>query len=337
VTTTTLAHPAPPEGPGVPPSLQRAAALVAPAIDRAVGRLSPELRAPVEHHLAGGGKRVRAALVLLSAAAAGADESVGVVGAVAVELVHNFSLLHDDIIDEDRERRHRPTAWAEFGVDRAIIAGDALATLAIQLLLEDPTPERVAATASLAAATQAMIAGQADDMAFEKRAEVSVAECLAMEAGKTGALLACAASLGAVLAGAPEPVAEALHDFGAHLGAAFQAIDDLLGIWGESAATGKPVGSDLLRGKKTLPVATALDRGGEAAAALRAVLDGPLDDAAVERATELLVDTGVLAELRSLADTELGLALAALARADLAPPAAAELRELAAFVASRDR
>ncbi|HEY2562964.1 MAG TPA: polyprenyl synthetase family protein, partial [Acidimicrobiales bacterium] len=95
-----------------PDALGRAAALVAPAMDAAVDHLSPELVTPIRHHLAGGGKRVRAALVLVSAAAAGGTEEAGIPGAVAIELVHNFSLLHDDIIDEDRDRRHRPTVWA---------------------------------------------------------------------------------------------------------------------------------------------------------------------------------------------------------------------------------
>jgi geranylgeranyl diphosphate synthase, type I len=320
-----------------PPALQRAADLVAPAIEEAVGRLSAELRAPVAHHLAGGGKRVRAALVLLSAAAAGADEEVGVVGAVAIELIHNFSLLHDDIIDEDRERRHRPTAWAEFGVGRAIVAGDALATLALQILLEDPTPERVAATVSLAAATQAMIAGQADDMAFESRATVSVEECIAMEEGKTGALLACAAALGATLAGAPEAAVDALYEFGANLGTAFQAVDDMLGIWGDPATTGKPVGSDLLRGKKTLPVTTALERDDEAAATLRSILGGDMGEEQVRQAAELLVETGVRDEMRSLAEAHLDRAVAALERVDLAPGPVAELLAIADFIASRDR
>jgi len=310
---------------------------VAPAIDEAIGRLSPELRPPVQHHLAGGGKRVRAALVLLSAGAAGADEKIGVIGAVAIELIHNFSLLHDDIIDEDRERRHRPTAWAEFGVGRAIVAGDALATLALQILLEDPTPERIAATVSLASATQAMIAGQADDMAFESRREVSVAECIRMEEGKTGALLGCAASLGAILAGSSAETVAALDDFGANLGTAFQAVDDMLGIWGEPAATGKPVGSDLLRRKKTLPVATALERGDAAAATLRSLLDGDVGEAEVRRAAELLDECGVRAEMRAFADRHLSLAVAALARVQLVPGPVAELVAVANYVAARDR
>ena len=140
-------------------TLARAALVVAPALDEAVGRLSPSLQGPVHHHLAGGGKRVRAALSLLSATAAGAAEEIGVVGAVAIELIHNFSLIHDDIIDGDTERRHRSTVWSEFGIGPAIIAGDALATLALQVLLDDPTAERVRAARCLVEATQVMIAG----------------------------------------------------------------------------------------------------------------------------------------------------------------------------------
>ena len=114
----------------------------------------------VAHHLAGGGKRIRAALVLLAARAAGGEERDAMPGAVAIELVHNFSLLHDDLIDGDRQRRHRSTVWAEFGVGPAVVGGDALATLALQVLLAEPTPPRVRAAAILADATLAMISGR---------------------------------------------------------------------------------------------------------------------------------------------------------------------------------
>jgi geranylgeranyl diphosphate synthase type I len=341
--TTFAAQPAAPPSGSVPSGsaasdvLARTAGLVAPALAAAAERLDPALREPVEHHLLGGGKGVRGALVLLSAAAVGADEPVGVVGAVAVELVHNYSLLHDDIIDGDRERRHRPTVWAEFGVGTAIVAGDALAALATQLLLEEPTPERVQAARRLAGANQAMIAGQAADMAFESRPSVTVAECLAMEHGKTGALLSCAASLGAVLAGGPPAAIVALADFGDHLGVAFQAIDDLLGIWGEPAVTGKPVGSDLLAHKKALPVAAAIERGGPGAVELQQILAGELTDADVARATALIDDAGARAQVTTIADTHLDLALAALDRVDLDQPAKDELVAVAHFVTARDR
>ena len=321
-----------------PNALERAARLVVPAIGEAVARLGPELRLPVEHHLEGGGKHVRAALALLTAAAAGAPEATGLPGAVAIELVHNFSLLHDDIVDEDTERRHRPTVWARFGVGRAIVAGDALATLAMQVLLDDPTSERVRATAALAGATQAMIAGQADDMAFESRLTVTVEECLRMEEGKTGALLACAASLGAILAGADGPTVQALADFGSHLGVAFQAVDDLLGVWGEPAVTGKPVGSDLYRHKKTLPVATALGRSGDQADELRSILHAEvLSPADVRRATELLEACGARQEVMAFADAHFDLAMQALRRVPLAAGPVAELEAVAVFVVARDR
>ena len=291
----------------------------------------------MRHHLAGGGKRVRAALVLVSAAACGAPEAVGIPGAVAIELVHNFSLLHDDIIDGDRERRHRPTVWAAFGTGPAIIAGDALATLSVEVLLEEPTPARVAAVRTLVAATQRMISGQADDMAFETRPTVSVEECLAMEAGKTGALLAAATAMGATLAGATDETVEALSDFGAHLGIGFQAIDDLLGIWGDVEHIGKPVGSDLYSHKKSLPVVAALAAANGRRTELADLLAGELTAADVALATRLIEETGAREDAKAFADEHFDAALAALRRVDLEPGPATELAEIARFVTERDR
>jgi geranylgeranyl diphosphate synthase type I len=318
-------------------TLTRAALIVAPALDAAVGRLSPSLQDPVHHHLAGGGKRVRAALSLLSAAAAGAPEETGVVGAVAIELIHNFSLIHDDIIDGDTERRHRSTVWSEFGVGQAIIAGDALSTLALQVMLEHPTTERVRAAACLLEATQVMIAGQADDMAFESRPSVTVAECLDMERGKTSALLACAVSLGAILAGAPDATVAALAEFGSHVGTAFQAVDDLLGIWGEPAHTGKPVGSDLVQHKKTLPVSIALARAGQNRSELLRLLEGDLSPADVERARTLIEECGARDATVVMADEYLELGLAALERMPMVPGPKSDLVAIARFVTERDR
>lgn len=336
MTTTPLAQPLERTGPAAPDVLARAGALVMPALEAAVGRLSPELRPPLRHHLAGGGKHVRAALVVLSAAAAGGAEEDGLPGAVAIELVHNFSLLHDDIIDGDLERRHRPTVWAAFGPGQAIIAGDALATFALQLLLEQPTPPRVRAAAALAEATQAMIAGQAQDMAFETRAVVSPEECLAMERGKTGALLSCAAALGAILVGAPPPVVQALGDYGMHLGTAFQAVDDLLGIWGDAGRTGKPVGNDLLQHKKTLPVVLGLARD-RRRGTLRRLLEGDLDEEALPRAVGLLEACGARRDTAALADRHLRAALSSLGGVALAHGPLAELGAVARYVTARDR
>ncbi|MFC0082695.1 polyprenyl synthetase family protein [Aciditerrimonas ferrireducens] len=318
-----------------PALLERYGRLLAGEVQAVVGRLHPAVRPALEHHFAAVGKGVRGALALLSAAAVGAPEEVAVPGAVALELVHNFSLIHDDVIDGDQERRHQPTVWAKFGLGPAIVSGDALLLAAVELLLADPSPQRVRAAAVLAQATQAMIAGQAEDMAFEGRALVSVEECLAMEAGKTGALLACAASLGAILGEGSDAQVAALAAYGAHVGIAFQAVDDVLGIWGDPTVTGKPVGSDLLARKRTLPVTIALAAGDARAEELASLLDGPLSSSELARATELLA--GGRREAMAVAEAHVHNALAALADAGLVEGPAAELAELAWFVLERDR
>jgi geranylgeranyl diphosphate synthase type I len=339
--------------PGV---LGRARDLVQPAMQAAVDRLDPELRPLAAYHLGwcdehgtptpgGGGKGIRPALAVLSAEAAGtgagADTGTGagVPGAVAIELVHNFSLLHDDVVDGDRERRHRPTVWALYGVGPAIIAGDALLALAQQTIqgADAPPETRAAASIELADATAAMIAGQAQDMAFESRSDVSTADCLAMVAGKTGALLVCASVVGAVLAGATRPVVGALRRYGAELGVAFQAVDDILGIWGDPGRTGKPRGSDIATRKKSLPVVHALTAGGPESRQLRDLLaNGPLDAGAVARGTELVEATGARQATERLAREHLDAACQALDRADLVPTARAELADLARFVVERE-
>jgi geranylgeranyl diphosphate synthase, type I len=256
-------------------SLHRGRDTVEPALRAALERLDDTSRALSYYHfgwtdldgapvVAGGGKAVRPTLALLSAQAAGAPAEVGLPGAVAVELVHNFSLLHDDLMDGDTERRHRPTVWAVWGPASAILTGDALLALAHEVLLESGSGQAAPAGRLLAGTIRELIRGQVQDLAFEQRAEVTLPECLDMVAGKTGALLSASAAVGAVLAGAEPGVVAALSRFGAELGVAFQLVDDLLGIWGEPVATGKPVFSDLRAGKKTLPVTYVLTRGGTA-------------------------------------------------------------------------
>ena len=342
----------------IPEVLARAKTLVAPGLRRAIDSLSPEMRPVATYHFgwtdaAGaesggdGGKGIRPALAVLSAEAVGADAGYGVPGGVAVELVHNFSLIHDDVIDEDAERRHRPTVWALFGIGRAVIVGDALLALAQQVVLDPEllglSPEvghdpasAVRGARRIADATTAMIAGQALDMAFESVPSVDVDGCLAMEAGKTGALLGCAASIGAVLAGAPAESVTALEHFGVELGLAFQAIDDLLGIWGDPSATGKPAWSDLRQHKKTLPVAAALAAGGAAAEELSALLSGAeLDELEVARAADLVERCGGRVIAQEEAERRLTSALDSLAGASLVPSAQEELAGLAQFVVDR--
>jgi geranylgeranyl diphosphate synthase type I len=333
----------------LPTTLMRARTTVEPALRRAVDQLDPDSRRMARYHLgwvdsdgqevaASGGKAVRPALALLSAQAVGADERIAVPGAVAVELVHNFSLVHDDLMDGDVERRHRPTVWALNGAAAAILCGDAMLALASQVLLETSTIDAVDAARRLNAATQELIRGQYADLEFERRARVGVDECLHMAAGKTGALLACSASIGAVLAGAPAHAVAALSAFGAELGLAFQLVDDLLGIWGDSATTGKPVGSDLRARKKSLPVTFAMAQGGAAGEALAQWLGtlGPDTDTDIARAADLVELAGGRAWAAEEATRRLSLGESALAAADLDRAAVDELIALGRFVVARE-
>ncbi|TYK46024.1 polyprenyl synthetase family protein [Actinomadura decatromicini] len=257
----------------VPVSMTDVRELVDGALRAAVGRLDPRTYRVAAYHLgwadeeghprdAPAGKALRPALALLSARAALAPPESGLPGAVAVELVHAFSLLHDDIMDRDRTRRHRPAAWTVFGEPSAILAGDALLALALEVLLEAPGQGSSRAARSVAVTTRRLIAGQSLDMDFETRRQIGVDECLTMSSDKTAALIACSCSIGAVLDGASEPLADALEAFGADLGIAFQLVDDLLGLWGDPAATGKPALSDVRSRKMSLPVVAALNADG---------------------------------------------------------------------------
>ncbi len=204
------------------------------------------------------GKRVRPLLCLLACAAAGGDPGQAVPAAAGLELLHNFSLLHDDIEDASPTRRGRPTAWTLFGMPQACNAGDGMFSLAhiafYRLLSRGVRPALVlAALERFDAMCIRLTEGQYLDMSFERRADVSVDEYFEMIAGKTGALLAVAPEIGALLADAPTAVA-AYRGFGAALGRAFQLRDDILGIWGNEEVTGKSAASDILSKKKSLPV-----------------------------------------------------------------------------------
>src|SRR5437763_15023278 len=230
----------------LPTTLLRARESFEPALRAAVDRLDPESRRLARYHFGwtdavgrptadNGGKAVRPAFALLSAQAARASWQIGVPGAVAVELVHNFSLLHDDLMDGDTERRHRPTVWSVRGAASAILTGDALLSLAQEVLLDGDGQCAVAAARLLAEATNELIRGQVLDVAFEQRDDVTLDECLDMAAGKSGALLSASAALGAVLAGASRATVDALAGFAADLVRAFEVRDGVRGVGGEPA------------------------------------------------------------------------------------------------------
>ena len=335
-----------------PEALTRCRDEVLPALRATVARLDPLSRAATSYHLGwteadgaprpgGAGKSVRAALTLLSAELAGAPAAAGLPGAVAVELVHNFSLLQDDVMDGDTERRHRPTVWLLWGKSNAVLVGDALLALAVEVLLESGAPTAPTATAELMAATRELVRGQLADLAFESRSEVGLDECLDMADGKTAALLAASTAIGATLGGAPPPVVDALRRYGRCLGMAFQLVDDLLGIWGDPAVTGKPVLADLRARKKSLPVTYVLSQDGPTGRALAdwyAAPPSPDGDpiAQLERAAELVEAGGGRAWATAEAERHLAGGEELLEGVRLPAAPLTELLELGRFLTRRE-
>ena len=204
------------------------------------------------------GKRLRPQLVLLTCSAAGGDWEVALPAAVAVELIHNFSLLHDDIEDRSPLRRGRPTVWKKWGIPQAINTGDAMFSLAhlSMLELEKTTSIKVSLDASkiIQNACLALTKGQFLDISYEDKDEISIDDYWLMIGGKTAALISTCTELGALISGAKQDIVENYCTFGYNLGLAFQVLDDLLGIWGDSFKIGKSNTSDLVTRKKTLPI-----------------------------------------------------------------------------------
>nr|WP_189542898.1 family 2 encapsulin nanocompartment cargo protein polyprenyl transferase [Streptomyces gelaticus] len=329
--------------------LERTRALVDPRLRAAVASLPGSIRRVAMYHFGWqevdgspssgpAGKAVRPALVLAATRALGGDQAQAVRAAVAVELVHNFTLLHDDVIDEDRTRRHRATAWAVFGIPDAVIAGDAMLALAQRLLADDPSPAGIRASARLSSCVIELCAGQQADCAFEDRGpdEVTLDECLTMATAKTGALLGCACALGALYAGAGERAVGAMDGFGREAGLAFQLIDDLIGIWGDPARTGKPVGADLVAHKKSLPVVAALTSGTPAAAELATLYQGSMNTPGeVSRAADAVDRAGGRDWAQIAAADRMARAVHHLSRAVPDPARAGDLLTLAEFVTRR--
>jgi geranylgeranyl diphosphate synthase type I len=330
--------------------LERTRASVDPELRAAVESLPGSMRRVARYHFGwehadgtpaagNAGKAIRPALVLAAAAALGGPgaQATAVRAAAAVELVHNFTLLHDDVMDRDTTRRHRPTAWTVFGDADAILAGDALQALALRLLAEDPHPASAAAAARLAACVVELCEGQQADTAMERRgpAEVGLDEVLVMAEAKTGALLGCACALGALYAGASTEDVEALDAFGREAGLAFQLIDDVIGIWGDPGHTGKPAGADLAARKKSLPVVAALASGTPAAAELAELYEAPHDGGDLEPTLLAVERAGGRDWAQVQAADHMARAMQELARAVPEPEAAGGLLALAEFVTRR--
>ncbi len=286
-----------------------------------------------------GGKQIRPVLCLLICEACGGDWKQAVPASAAIEMVHNFSLIHDDIQDRDTTRRGRPTVWALWGEAQGINAGDTLFALAQLALLRSlerglPATQVIAALRLLNQTCVDLTGGQHLDISFEDRSDVSSADYLIMIEGKTAALAACSCEMGGLIADAPSAQRDHLRAFGRHIGLAFQMRDDILGIWGDPAVTGKPVGADIVRRKKTLPILHGLETSLQLR---RTFAQETLSQEDVHRATELLQETGSRAYTERLEREHHDQAVTALEKASLQGPAAEALWELLDQLLGRKR
>jgi geranylgeranyl diphosphate synthase type I len=277
-------------------------------------------------------------MLLLTVAACEGEWLRAVPAAAAVELVHNFSLVHDDIQDNSPKRRGRLTAWKIWGAPMAINAGDALFVLSNQAIMDlhenYPAETVVTAATILHNTCLDLTRGQFLDMSYEKRDDLGVEDYWPMVAGKTAALLSACCYIGSVLGGAEESKQDAYRSFGHALGMAFQVQDDILGIWGDEAITGKSIASDLLEGKKSLPVLHGLSKHGKFAERWHR---GPIHPNEVEEVAQLLATDGSYEYTHGISRQMTTLALDSLREADAQGEAGAALMELANKLIKREQ
>jgi len=302
-----------------------------------------EVAEPARYHLgllpgARPGKALRPTLTLLLAEALGAPPTTATSLAMAVQLVHDFSLLHDDIVDGDRSRRGQPALWVRDGMPAALNTGDALLTAAFCVISTADLPTRMVtrATRQLSQATLEMVGGQQADITATGAPAADLPQHLVMVERKTGALMGAAAALGGIAGGASPATIEACETFGRILGVAFQLRDDVLGVFGDSAETGKPVGNDLLRGKQGLPMVLALSGNGELGRTARGWLTPPgMRRRDLPRAVEHLRQGGVAERCQGLTTTWTEKALAAAAKLPLSEIGAMDLEILGRWLGER--
>ena len=284
------------------------------------------------------GKRIRPLLVLLTTAACGTEWLHAAPAAAAVELVHNFSLVHDDIQDNSDKRRGRKTVWKIWGMPIGINVGDALFVLSNQAIMDlsenYPADTVIAAAKVLHNTCLDLTRGQFLDMSYEDRNDLGVEDYWPMVAGKTAALLSACCHIGSILGGADEAKQDAYRSFGHAVGIAFQVQDDILGIWGDEAITGKSAASDLLEGKKSLPVLHGLSKGGKFA---ERWAKGPIQPDEVEELAQLLASEGSYEYTHGMSRQMTTLALNSLREADPQGEAGEALMELANRLINREQ
>lgn len=245
------------------------------------------LYAPISYSMQAGGKRLRPTLLLMTADAFGGDPEKALKAAAGIEMFHNFTLLHDDVMDKSDMRRGRPSVHSKWDANTAILSGDTMLTLATELVadVDDSILRPVLDTFNRQAIK--VYEGQRLDMDFENCEEVALDDYIEMIKCKTGALLGAAAKIGALIGGATAEDAEKMYDFGMMLGVAFQIEDDYLDTFGNAETFGKPIGGDINNNKKTFLMVKALSGGGANTEALKVALKMPAGPTKVKTVTRI--------------------------------------------------
>jgi geranylgeranyl diphosphate synthase type I len=286
------------------------------------------------------GKSLRSTMCLLSCEAICSDHKKALPAAAAVELLHNFTLIHDDIEDGDEKRRHRDTLWKLWGVPQAINTGDAMDIVANLSLLElngSITPQMMVDIMRLFNETVIELCeGQYLDMDFQNRSRVSVDEYIAMISGKTAALIEASTAIGAMVASENPEIIGRFKAFGRKIGVAFQIRDDILGVWGNPASTGKSAKNDIRNKKKTLPVLYAMETARDRAELKRIYAKKALADRDISRVFDILTSAGALEYAQKEAQRYKDDAMAQFNGLELHKVPMEKLRAIGLFLVERD-
>lgn len=327
-------------GPGALLSPGTVRSTVLPVIRQRVSALEPTLARICSYHFgfvdehgepsgAANGKLTRASLMMAAAEGVGLRPDDVRSQAAALELLHNSTLIHDDIIDADELRRGRPAAWKVFGTGPAILAGDALQALALQVVVDDPGPGCAEISRAFANALHLVLAGQSREFTVRLGSGTDLAQYERIVTEKTSALLECALVTPALRAGEPDRVLADLRGAGRRLGLAFQILNDVEDIWGDPAVTGKPVRSDIERRNPSFPVLAALSAGNPVSERLRGLWHSDGTTAAhLREMADLVEESGGRRTAEQVSRGHFDAALEHLGRAGLSPAASAELTAL---------
>ncbi len=335
--------------PAVPQVTQRARDYVRPALEAAVAPLPAALARVCGYYFGWcdadgspttgrGGRCLQATMVLLTAEATGTDPHDALPAAVAVEFLHNVSLLHDDVVDQDSIRRGRPTALAAFGAGTSVVAGDALWAAAFDAVLHSGSPAVLQAVTELNTTVSALIHTAGREVLFDRTPaqEIPLSDYLAVCGAKGGALLGVSAVLSALLTEGDLNTAHLLRRAAHHAGTAWQAVNDLENIWGDETLVGKPCYQDLRAGKNTLPVILAAQHDPAVVPELTTLLgDPPHTRDALKAAARLLEDAGGRARAEAVSRQHLEMALTQLTATSLPAPVRADLEDLLNFTVTR--